>query len=100
MRSYQRLELARVCGLGLLLLGVLLGSNGCARRYKVTLTNGNVYTAAGKPKFDKETGAYSFKDTKGKPISVPGFRVKEIAPPGLEEKADFGQTPLNPPRKR
>mgnify|MGYP000942777103 CR=1 FL=1 len=100
MRSYQRLKLARAGGLGLLLLSVLIGSNGCARRYLVTLTNGNVYTAAGKPKYDKQAGSYSFKDTKGNVITVPGFRVKEIAPPGLEEKADFGQTPLNPPRKR
>ena len=90
-------------GLGLLFAGLIVGSNGCARRYKVTLTNGNVYTAAGKPKFDKATGAYTFKDTRGQSMSVPGFRVQEVAPVGMEDKVDFPtpttQKPANAPKR-
>ena len=74
---------------GLILFSLVIGASGCAPRYNVTMTNGMVVTARGKPKYDKKTGAYTFKDAKGQTMSVPGFRVKEIAPPGLEEKVDF-----------
>ena len=93
MRARQRNGLVSGIGLGLLLFGLVIGATGCASRYKVTLTNGNVYTARGKPKLDKQTGAYLFKDTKGQAMSVPGFRVKEIAPVGMEDKVEFGPTP-------
>jgi hypothetical protein len=53
---------------------------GCASRYKLTLTNGNVITTKSKPKLDKQTGAYQFKNAFGKPDSVPGFRIKEMEP--------------------
>jgi hypothetical protein len=79
-----------------MLLGLLIGANGCARHYNIVLTNGNVYTAVGKPKYDKATGAYTFKDSKGRVSTVPGFRVKEIAAPGMEEKVDFGPVQTSP----
>ena len=51
---------------------------GCASRYKVTLTNGNVITTKSKPKLHKESGTYRFKNASGKPDFLPGFRIKEI----------------------
>ena len=53
---------------------------GCVPRYKITLTNGNLITTRGKPKFDTENNVYRFKDAQGNPGYVPAFRVKEIAP--------------------
>jgi len=67
------------CGAGLALLTASL-TVGCANNYKITLTNGNAITTKNKPKLDKETGAYRFKNVQGKPDSIPGFRIKEIEP--------------------
>jgi hypothetical protein len=53
---------------------------GCARHYNITLTNNNTISTASKPKYDEATGTYKFKDSFGRPASVPGFRIKEIAP--------------------
>lgn len=63
-----------------LLLGLLLVGSGCASRYKITLTNGNVLTTKTKPRLDKASGAFLFKDAEGKPDSMPAFRVREIEP--------------------
>jgi hypothetical protein len=62
-----------------LALAFLLAT-GCARRYQITLTNGNTITTQNKPKLNPETGAYLFKDAGGKPSALPRFRVKEIEP--------------------
>ena len=98
MRAQQGNGLGSLMGLGLLFLGVMIGGSGCATRYRVTLTNGNVFTASGKPKFHKETGAYTFKDTRGQQVTVPGFRVQEVAPVGMEDKVEFGpmKSPAGP----
>jgi hypothetical protein len=58
----------------------LLALTGCARHYKITLSNGSVITTQSKPKLDKKTGAYHFKDARGQPAILPGFRIKEIEP--------------------
>lgn len=63
----------------LAVLMALLGA-GCVPRYKITLTNGNMITTRGKPKFEAENNVYRFKDARGEPSYVPAFRVKEIAP--------------------
>jgi hypothetical protein len=65
--------------LSLLIGGACLGS-GCARHYNITLTNNNVMSTVGKPKYDQATDSYQFKDAFGRPASVPAFRIKEIAP--------------------
>ena len=62
-----------------LALAVLLAT-GCARRYQITLSNGNTLTTKSKPKLNPETGAYLFKDAEGKPSSLPRFRVRQIEP--------------------
>jgi hypothetical protein len=60
-----------------LLLTILCG---CAQRYKVTLRNHQEYVTSGKPEFDKATQTYRFKDSSGKEMILPGFRVKDIEP--------------------
>jgi ABC-type Fe3+-hydroxamate transport system substrate-binding protein len=64
----------------LLLIGLAFMTSGCVRHYNITLSNNNVISTRGKPKFDKATGTYQFKDANGRPSSVPAFRIKEIAP--------------------
>ena len=61
----------------LILLSSSLLLTGCVR-YKVTLTNGNEFTTRGKPKLDKATSVYRYKDSQGKPSMVPALRVREI----------------------
>ena len=63
-----------------LLLVVLGLTCGCAQRYKVTLQNRQELTTSSRPKFDKESGTYQFKDDAGRPVVIPGFRVKQIEP--------------------
>jgi len=66
--------------LGLVCMTALLLCSGCAQHYNITLSNNNVITSKGKPKYDAATSTYQFKDTNGKPGAIPAFRVKEIAP--------------------
>lgn len=51
---------------------------GCANRYKITLHNNQELTTSSRPKFDKTTQTYKFKDSSGREVVLPGFRVKEI----------------------
>lgn len=53
---------------------------GCSNRYQITLNNSHTITARGKPKFDKATNTYRFKDAKGKPSYVPALNVRQIEP--------------------
>lgn len=53
---------------------------GCAQPYKITLRNQQQLTTSSRPKFDKATQTYRFKDSSGRPVVLPGFRVKEIEP--------------------
>jgi len=71
--------------LALLATGLLVG---CASRYKVTLTNGTVVTTNGKPRYDKATDAYTYKDGSGRTIAIPSMRVRQIEPISRSSKAD------------
>jgi hypothetical protein len=52
---------------------------GCAmRHYDITLTNGTVIGARGKPKHER--GYYVFTDLQGQTQQFPEYRVSEIAP--------------------
>jgi hypothetical protein len=62
-----------------LLLGAVL-LTGCLHRYDITLTNGMKMTRVSKPKLNKETGLYTFKDIRGQKKTIAGARVVEIAP--------------------
>jgi len=53
---------------------------GCAQTYKIILRNQQELMTSSRPKFDKATETYRFKDASGKQIVLPAFRVKEIAP--------------------
>jgi hypothetical protein len=62
-----------------LLLGTVL-LTGCMHNYDLTLMNGLQITHVTKPKLDKKTGLYSFKDIKGRKRTISASRVVEIAP--------------------
>jgi hypothetical protein len=68
----------------LLLLGGLV--TGCATRYNVTLTNGRTITAKGKPRLDKASNCFVFKDATGHQIAMPAMRIREIAPASMSSE--------------
>ena len=51
---------------------------GCVNRYKITLTNGNAITTTSRPKLDKKTKTFHFRDAHGRKDSLPAIRVTEI----------------------
>jgi hypothetical protein len=55
-------------------------ASGCAnrRQYTVTLRDDQVIYARTRPKVDKETQMYRFKDAAGRRIVVPAYHVREI----------------------
>lgn len=73
----------RVCWLILILAVVACG---CARRYVITLNNGNTITTLGKPRL--EGGMFVFKDASGQWSSVPAGRVREVAPRSMAGSSD------------
>jgi len=67
----------------LLAAGVLCG---CARRYDITLTNGQQLTNVRKPKLNKAGGYYYFVDGRGRTNVISASRVVEIDP---HQKSSF-----------
>jgi hypothetical protein len=63
--------------LGLTLCLVLLP--GCARRYDITLRNGQIVRATTKPVLN-ENGFYEFKNLSGQESQIGMGRVRQIAP--------------------
>jgi hypothetical protein len=63
-----------------ILLLALFALCGCAQHYRVTMRNYQEMTTSSRPKFDKATETYRFKDAEGKQVVIPAFRVKEISP--------------------
>jgi hypothetical protein len=77
---------------------VLLGAvalTGCMHRYDVTLTNGMKITHVSKPKLDKQSGLYVFKNIKGQKEYITAARVIEIAPHS-DEKSPKSSPPVTP----
>jgi hypothetical protein len=72
-----------------LLLALPLCS-GCATHYNITLDNGEVITARGKPKYDAARSGYFFTDATGNPSYISQLRVHEIAPQSWKKKNDAG----------
>ena len=64
----------------LLAMSLTCFATGCVTHYNITLTNNNMISTRGKPKYDKATDTYKFTDAFGRPGSIPAFRIKEIAP--------------------
>jgi len=77
----------------LLLTAAVCG--GCATRYDITLTNGDVITARGKPRFDKDKQRYFYTDASGKPANVSGMKVREVAPESMREPDNSKFKPSN-----
>ncbi len=71
----------------LLLLALSLCA-GCASRYNITLNNGEVITALGKPKYDQARSIYIYKDASGTPSYLPQVDVREIAPRSWKKSED------------
>ena len=67
----------------LLAAGVICG---CARRYDITLTNGQQLTNVRKPKLNKAEGYYYYVDGRGRTNVISAARVVEIDP---HQKATF-----------
>jgi hypothetical protein len=82
----------RVCWLIVL---TALVACGCARRYVITLNNGNTITTLGKPRL--QGGEFVFKDASGRWASVPAGRVREVAPRSMSGSSD--RPPLSKPRR-
>src|SRR6185369_15966242 len=61
------------------LLGFCL-LTGCARHYRITLTNNHDLTTNSKPKLNKTGDAFVFKDRNGKLTALPAGSVKQIEP--------------------
>src|SRR5215207_570512 len=62
-----------------LLALLLCVSSGCARRqYRVILRNDQVIAASTRPKVDKATAMYHFKDAAGQPVSISAYQIREI----------------------
>ncbi len=78
-RHVERANIVKMKNVLLLLLGSVL-LTGCMHNYDVTLVNGMKITRVSKPKLNKETGVYTFKDIKGREKSISAGRVVEIAP--------------------
>ena len=59
---------------------LLCASSGCVnhRQYKVTLRNNQVIPARTRPKLDKATATYSFKDYSGQKLTIPAQMIREI----------------------
>ena len=54
-------------------------SAGCARnRYIVILRNGQSIAASTRPKVDKATAVYHFKDAAGRPVAISAYDISEI----------------------
>ena len=66
--------------LPLVLLAIFLcASSGCvSKQYKVTLRNGQEIPARTRPKLDKATATYSFKDYSGQTLTISAYQIAEI----------------------
>ena len=54
-------------------------SSGCAKhRYLVILRNGQSIAASTRPKVDKATAVYHFKDRAGNPVAISAYEISEI----------------------
>ena len=80
----------------LFLLTAILAT-GCKSNYDITLSNGAKITGISKPKLDKKTDRYVYKDAAGVEKSVPAMRVREIQP-HEEGNSQFRSTQTRGPR--
>ena len=98
MKSFTRM-FAR-WGLPGLVVALAFLATGCMNRYEITLSSGNIITTKGKPKYDKATDTFRYKDLTGKDRYVASIRVKEVAPYERKGKKSRGVTPGGMPTGR
>ncbi len=75
--------------IALVLLLAAFVCTGCATRYNIQLTNGDVITARGKPKYDEAKGGFLYKDGQGQPSFISGGRVREVAPASMSKDSTY-----------
>jgi hypothetical protein len=80
------------------ILGILLVAAavcvGCTSRYDITLNNGNVITAKGKPKFDQDKNGFYYTDAYDKPNFISALRVTQVAPHSMRQDDSSQFKPL------
>jgi Bacterial protein of unknown function (DUF903) len=57
---------------------------GCATRYNVHLSNGDVITAKGKPHLSKDKNVWLFTDASGRTNGIPSGNVTAISPQSMD----------------
>ncbi len=75
--------------IGLIILLAALAGGGCSTRYNITLYNGDVITARGKPKFDREKNGFFFTDASHQPAFITALKVKEVAPASMSKDSTY-----------
>ena len=59
--------------------------SGCHSTYNIRLSNGDIITAKGKPRLDKQRNAWVYKDASGQLNGIPAGRVSEVSPQSIDE---------------
>ena len=59
---------------------------GCSTRYTIATTNGSQVTTKGKPRYDKSTATWWYKDMSGQQRTISGGSVTEVAPQSMMSK--------------
>ena len=67
----------------LFLLLVLAVCAGCATQYNMTLTNGDIIIARGKPHLNADKNMWIFKDASGQTNFIPAANVSQVAPSSM-----------------
>jgi hypothetical protein len=88
-----RRDFCRMKNVFVLLLGVVLLTGYMMHHYDITLINGGSITHVSKPKFDKETGYYSYTNMRGEKRTISASRVVEIAPHHAPKKVKGASPP-------
>lgn len=79
MRPDFKALIRLLCSLVLLAM-LLCASSGCVsrRQYTVTLRDEQVIRALNRPKLDKATATYTFKDLSGQKLTISAYHIREI----------------------
>jgi len=72
--------------------------SGCVHAYVVKLSNGTQITAPHKPKL--KDGAYQYKDSTGKLMTIPASRIREIEPASMAKEEQHPFQAPQPHKKR
>ena len=59
--------------------------SGCATRYNITTTSGDIITAKGKPHLNADKSAWLFTDVSGRSGIIPAGNVTQVAPQSMDK---------------